>query len=121
LSALENFGKEKGTSTLGKSDIDLIHRMAETLKGALNLEVNSKKRNPAHLQESEVENILLPDKDGYLRSVGQLCLNVSGHLEDFGDMFFLHSAFSEDLAVMFGVKTKGEHFEVELFLLIIIK
>ena len=64
------------------------------------------------LEEEEVKDVYLPDKDRWLYPVTELCLNDCDWLEESKTTHFLHPEFSEPFAYAFCVRTKREHDEV---------
>ena len=91
-----------------------MREMAELLGKCLCAEQNYRHEEQGLicLQEEEVQDIYLPDKDGWLHPVTKLSLDCCDWLEESESMHFLHPKFSEHLARVFRVRTKQEHDEV---------
>ena len=91
-----------------------MREMAELLGKCLCAEQNYRHEEQGLicLQEEEVQDIYLPNKDRVLRPVSELCLDDCDWLEESDTMHFLHPKFSEHLARVFRVRSKREHDEV---------
>ncbi|XP_070206314.1 sacsin-like [Littorina saxatilis] len=107
LDAMRQLASDHSESQCDSKLVDLLLKMAELLEATL----RSEKRE--HLKEEETSDLYLPDRDGGLRPISELCLNDCDWLEESDTMHFLHPKFSEHLALTLGVRTKREHDEVE--------
>ena len=106
LGALKQLASHKRSSQLNGKLVDVIRKMAELLGEGL------KKEGRDYLEEEEVKDVYLPDRDRWIYPVTELCLNDCDWLEESDTMHFLHPEFSEHLANVFCVRTKREHDEV---------
>ena len=88
----------------------MVELLAESLKAERRDCPDEEERNC--LGKEEVQDIYLPDKDGWLHPVTKLSLDCCDWLEESESMHFLHPKFSEHLARVFRVRTKQEHDEV---------
>lgn len=86
--------------------VDVILKMANLLVHGLKAEKKD------YLEQREVEDVCLPDKDGRLYPVTELCLNDCDWLAESDTMHVLHPKFSEHLAHVFCVRTNRERDEV---------
>ena len=106
LGALKRLASDKRLSQLNDSLLSAVRKIAELLGERLKAERRD------CLKEEEVKDVYLPDKEGWLHPVTELCLDDCDWLEESDTMHLLHREFSERLANVFHVRTKREHDEV---------
>ena len=112
LGALKLCTSSNRSTPLDDGLIITMRKMADLLAATLRAEERT------CLGEEEAEDVYLPDTGGRLYPVKELCLNDCEWLAESDTMHFLHTEFSEHLAIVFGVSTKREHDEVSALMVI---
>lgn len=107
LKVLAQIQEEKGHSQLSKEDISLLGRICQILVDVMG--------TVKELDEEQVKLVHLPDRDGKMCPVSELCLDDCDWVSVSPTMRFLHEHFSPRQAQALRVRTKRECDEVCIF------